>query len=76
MELYLHWNRLHDATGKMIVLALVENQSLQVMDLSYNSLGITVNNTSNGAEYLGEYLGSQDCRLVHLDLSHNDFNLD
>ena len=57
-ELYLHWNCLHDASGKMIVLALIENQSLQVIDLSYNSLGIAVNNTSNGAEYLSEYLGS------------------
>jgi Ran GTPase-activating protein (RanGAP) involved in mRNA processing and transport len=38
-ELYLHWNLIKAQGGKDIFEGLKSNESLKVLDLSYNSLG-------------------------------------
>lgn len=38
-ELYLHWNQIYDKGFKLIGEAMLENENLKVLDLSYNGIG-------------------------------------
>jgi Ran GTPase-activating protein (RanGAP) involved in mRNA processing and transport len=40
VEIYLHWNWLHGTAGRTIAQVLASNDSLKILDLSYNSLGV------------------------------------
>lgn len=71
-ELYLHWNRIYAKGGIDIFEGLKSNSDLKVLDLSFNSLGKSMNRITC-APQIGEFL-SKDNEMIHLDLSNNQFN--
>lgn len=73
-ELYLHWNQIKAAGGTKIFQGLMDNDFVQVLDLSWNSLG---GGNPSIAPVISELLQSKNTdRLAHLDLSNNYFTLE
>lgn len=70
-ELYLHWNQIKGDGALAIVDALLENDSLNVLDLSWNAFG---QGNPHVVPKLCDYL-VKNKSLVHLDLSSNFFTL-
>ena len=77
-EVYLRWNKITPEGGKTLFEELAANQSLRVLDLSWNLLGLgnRINNKEkNMVESLNNFLeNNQD--LYHLDLSCNKFTFE
>lgn len=71
-ELYLHWNRINAKGGIEIFQSLKSNETLKVLDISYNSLGKCFNRATC-APHIAEYLANNS-ELRHIDLSNNQFN--
>lgn len=73
-ELYLHWNQIKGSGAQRIFQGLMDNDSIQVLDLSWNSLG---GSNPSVAPLISEVLQSRNTdRLAHLDLSNNYFTLE
>ncbi len=72
-DLNLHWNRIKAKGGLSIARSLVDNKSLRVLDLGWNSLG---SGTQIAAKQVGLIWGeslAKNKNLIHLDLSNNNF---
>ena len=67
----LHWNKIGGIGGAKVFKALSSNNILQVLDLSFNSLGIGGGDTC--ALQL-KNMFKKNISIVHMDLSHNSFN--
>ena len=72
LELYLHWNLFKTPGGIKIFKGILENESLMVLDFSWNSLGN--GQTSIVPEILEVFKVNE--KILHLDLSNNNFTLD
>ena len=72
MELYLHWNQIKGVGGQKIFQGLMENDTLLVFDMSWNSLG---GNNPTIAPNIVEVLQKNE-RLMHFDLSNNYFTIE
>ncbi|EAR90528.1 hypothetical protein TTHERM_00118760 (macronuclear) [Tetrahymena thermophila SB210] len=72
-ELYLHWNNISSQGGLAIAQGLEQNNSLQVLDLSYNGLG----NPQNLSSCLSiiKSCSLDNSQMKHLDLSYNNIPL-
>ena len=66
----MHWNLLKAPFGKSIFAILAENDTIAVLDLSNNSMGIGVENC---IEEINNFFATNKT-LVHLDMSYNYFN--
>ena len=82
-ELYLYWNKIGSAAGLSIAEALRKNQSLFVLDLSFNCIGCNPNREAGKAiilaitpHYTNASILSTEQNLKHLDLSNNGFCLE
>ncbi len=71
-ELYLHWNQINGDGGVLIAQGLELNESLKVVDLSWNALGST---SRECAKAFGKVLKKKNKLLLHMDLSFNKFSL-
>lgn len=71
-ELYLHWNLFKTPGGIKIFKGVLENESLMVLDFSWNSIG---SGTPSVASDIVELFKIND-KLMHLDLSNNNFSRD
>lgn len=75
-ELYLKWNNLRSEGGVQILQSLRKNQSLKVLDLSFNNIGgnakkedsVTFAPALNFSKLLEEVLVTNK-KLIHLDIS-------
>lgn len=73
-ELYLHWNKFNSTTGIKVFEALIDNDNLMVLDISWNSLGnLSIDNSCSRA--ICEFLKKNE-KVIHLDMSNNNFTLD
>ena len=70
-ELYLFWNQIKGVGAQKIFQGLLENETITVFDISWNSLG---GNNPSIAPNIVEVLEKND-KIVHLDLSNNYFTL-
>ncbi|KAL4468591.1 hypothetical protein ABPG74_005094 [Tetrahymena malaccensis] len=73
IELYLHWNNISSQGGLAIAQGLEQNNSLQVLDLSYNGLGNPQN--LNSCLSIVKSCSSDSSQMKHLDLSYNNIPL-
>ncbi|KAL4456118.1 hypothetical protein ABPG74_014079 [Tetrahymena malaccensis] len=71
-ELYLHWNLIKAQGGQMIFEGMKSNEYLKVFDISYNTLGKSVNKNTCAPQICEFITNNQELR--HLDLSNNYFN--
>lgn len=69
-QLYLNWNKLNGQGAKLIFSKLEKNKSIVVLDYSSNMLG----QCPGMGECIGAFL-RQNSKLLHLDLSFNNFSL-
>ena len=69
-ELYLRRNKLTGVAGTNIFQGLLLNNTLKVLDLSWNIIGMK--SCSDG---LNKLLKQESCGLVHIDLSYNNFTM-
>ena len=70
--LFLRWNLVKGKGGGRIAQAMSTNNSVRVLDISYNNLGIS---KSNESSKIWKSTFEENKTLVHLDLSHNKFIL-
>ncbi len=70
-ELYLFWNQIKGIGAQKIFQGLLENETITVFDMSWNSLG---SNNPSIAPNIVEVLQKNE-KIVHLDLSNNYFSL-
>lgn len=77
-ELYLSWNNFNYEAGVAIFCGLSDNYSLKVLDLSYNQIGKAKEKekTLIIAKNIADFLMANETGLLHLDLSHNFFDID
>lgn len=68
-EIYLHWNMIKTQGGIKIFKGILENESLMVFDMSWNSIG---NGTPSVVPEILELFKIND-KIIHLDLSNNNF---
>ena len=73
LALMLHWNKIKGTGAIHLAQALLQNDSLQIFDASFNNFGITINNES---AKIWKKMFNENTTLIHLDLSHNSFKLD
>lgn len=66
-ELYVRWNQIKGPGGVHILNGLKHCQSMKVLDMSWNSMGL---HNSGFAKAFAEYIRTND-NLIHLDLSNN-----
>lgn len=73
-ELYLGWNYFKADSGTIIAQTLLENESLKVIDLSYNSIGVS--DSQNCPKMFAKLFqnNSNYSEIVHIDLSYNQFD--
>ena len=71
-ELYLHWNLFKTPGGIKIFQGILENESLMVLDFSWNAIG---SGTPSVVKEIVEFLKTND-KVIHLDLSNNNFSRD
>ena len=71
-EIYLHWNLFKTPGGIKIFQGVLESESLMVLDISWNSIGS--GNPSVVPDILE--LFKKNDKLIHLDLSNNNFSRD
>jgi len=69
--LLFHWNKIRGKGGSLIAKSLINNRSLIVLDGSFNSLGLSLNNKS-AHEFKNMFIENRT--LIHLDLSYNSFS--
>ena len=69
--LLFHWNKITGKGGLNIANSLFTNRSLLVLDGSFNSMGLSIQNQS-ALEFKKLFIENKS--LIHLDLSHNSFN--
>lgn len=70
-ELYLHWNQIKGIGAQKIFQGLLENETITVFDISWNSLG---GNNPSLAPLIVDVLQKNE-KIIHLDLSNNYFTL-
>jgi len=79
-ELYLSWNKIYASGGKAIAKMLASNNSIKVLDLSWNVIGQQKVNAMNSKPgNIGPKWGSafyENNTLLHLDLSFNKIAVD
>lgn len=71
-ELYLHWNLFKPQGGIKIFQGILENEVLMVLDFSWNSIG---SGDPSVVPPILELFKTNE-RLIHLDLSNNNFSLE
>lgn len=69
--MYLNWNKLNGNASKAIFSKLEKNKTIVVLDYSYNLLG---QNPGIG-DTIGSFL-KNNTKVMHLDLSFNNFSLE
>lgn len=74
-ELYLHWNEIRSKGFSLIGEAMMENNNLKVLDLSYNGIG---ENSKEGCEIWAKVFKRKPdvLALLHLDFSYNSFTVE
>lgn len=88
--LFLAWNKIRDKGGVLIFNALAANQTIQIFDISFNSLNSSsvhnYGNISSDVKFEADLNRScqsasalnrmflENCTLIHMDLSHNNFS--
>ena len=70
--LFLQWNLIKGRGGKSLAECLKTNNSVKILDLSHNNLGLSKANES-AKSWKNTF--SDNRTLVHLDLSHNNFQI-
>lgn len=71
-QLYLHWNKISTKGALEISNGLKDcSNSLQVLDLSHNSIGALGEMLYSGLKILQNV---KNTSLIHLDLSYNTFS--
>lgn len=74
-ELYLHWNEIHNTGFKLIGEAMLENNNLKVLDISYNGIG--TENCMEGCQIWSQVFNrTEKLALLHLDFSYNQFTFE
>lgn len=72
-ELYLHWNNLTSLTGTVLFECFQKSTSIEVLDVSNNSLGSATSPENKCVEALCKML-ENNSSILHLDLSFNCFD--
>ena len=70
-ELVVHWNRLQGVGGRLLFEALQQNNTLLVLDVSYNGLGCGQKCYEKIVAFI-----TNNKTLLHLDLTLNQFKKD
>ena len=65
--LFLHWNKIR-TQGRLIFNALVENQYLQILDISFNTIASEQTVISMNTFFV------ENSTIVHLDISYNGWS--
>ena len=69
--LMLHWNQISGIGGRKLAKAMINNNSIQIMDLSFNNMGI--GSGGNNCVIAFKQMFKKNSTIVHLDISHNSF---
>ena len=78
-EFYIGWNLITAIGGNKIFNLLADNDSIVVLDLSYNSIGKCRSTLKRDTITMTQMFGAffkQNERILHLDISNNSFTLE